>query len=310
VSYVGRMKRRERIRRAAGGELVHLGLRGLSRAGRSLPVARPNRHGVTVTRDISYGAGLLDVYRPEKPRGVGVLYVHGGAFRILSKETHWIFGLALAREGYTVFNIDYRLAPANPYPAAHSDTAQAWLWLLDNAAAWGVDPERLVVAGESAGGNLATALTLAACTPRPEDFARPVYERGVRPAAVLELCGLLRITERTPHSSRFIQDRLEEACRAVLPGQELGTLVDPLAALASQPTERPMPPFFISIGSRDPLIDENRELAELLQSRGTRADFHLHPGEPHAFQALVWSRESRQNWRNTYAFLDEVIPGA
>ena len=105
--------------------------RGISRAGLLHPSARPERHGVEVLRDIAYldtgrPEHRLDVYRPRRASTTEnvpvVLYVHGGGFRILSKDTHWVMGLAFARRGYLVFNIGYRLAPAHPYPAALSDS--------------------------------------------------------------------------------------------------------------------------------------------------------------------------------------------
>ena len=76
-------------------------------ATRALPMARPERHGIEVLRDLPYLGDShvrhrLDIYRPiqrSTPCPV-VLYIHGGGFRTLSKETHWLFGLAWARRGY------------------------------------------------------------------------------------------------------------------------------------------------------------------------------------------------------------------
>src|SRR5262245_57988665 len=88
----------------------------LSRTARLHPAARPRRHGVQVLRDVRYADGhgadrLLDVYQPVGRPGPlpVVLYVHGGGFRILSKDSHWMMALAFARHGYLVFNINYRL---------------------------------------------------------------------------------------------------------------------------------------------------------------------------------------------------------
>jgi len=81
------------------------------------PAARPERHGVAVERDVLYGPDRrwhrLDIYRPVSRPGPWpvVFYVHGGAFHLLSKDTHWVMGLSFARHGYLVINISYRLAP-------------------------------------------------------------------------------------------------------------------------------------------------------------------------------------------------------
>ena len=98
---------------------------GLSRAGRLHPASNPARHGVEVERDLRYGPAaehILDLYRPHKHPGPWpvVFYVHGGAFQILSKDTHWLMGLAFARRGYLVVNISYRLAPRHRFPAART----------------------------------------------------------------------------------------------------------------------------------------------------------------------------------------------
>src|SRR2546430_470942 len=117
----------QRLRIAAGAYLANGFFSGAAAAGRLHPSARPDRHRVDVTRDVRYRDGnrrawLLDVYRPQSPPPDGrgypiVLYIHGGAFRMLSKDTHWLMGLAFARRGYLVFNISYRLAPKEPFPA-------------------------------------------------------------------------------------------------------------------------------------------------------------------------------------------------
>src|SRR6266568_8892552 len=163
------------LRMKAGALFVDNAFRGLSRLGRLHPRADPGRHGVEVLRDIAYlptgqRAHTLDVYRPRDRSGPlpVVLYVHGGGFRILSKETHWLMALAFARRGFIVFNINYRLAPLEPYPAAIADACAAYVWVERNAARYGGDTSRLVLAGESAGANLVTALTLTAVMPRPE----------------------------------------------------------------------------------------------------------------------------------------------
>src|SRR5947209_3745797 len=93
----------DRLRMRAGAALVDNLFRGLSRAGRLHPMARPERHGVEVLRNIPYqttglGEHTLDLYRPVADGQPGgrpvVLYIHGGGFRILSKDTHWLMGLA------------------------------------------------------------------------------------------------------------------------------------------------------------------------------------------------------------------------
>src|SRR5438309_10304989 len=151
----------QRLRIGAGALVADGFFRGISAAGRLHPLARPERHNVEVRKDIAYlddgrREHLLDVYRPTAGAAAGarfpaVLYIHGGGFRILSKDTHWLMGLAFASRGYLVCNISYRLAPRHPFPCALEDAAAALAWVVKNAPSYGGDLSRLVLAGESAG---------------------------------------------------------------------------------------------------------------------------------------------------------------
>jgi acetyl esterase len=322
---LGAAARRARIR--AGALVVDNFFRGLARAGQLHPLANPRRHGVqVVARDLAYRDGgdeahRFDVWRPQD--GAGrlpiVFYVHGGGFRFLSKDTHWIMALAFARRGYLVFNVGYRLAPRHPFPAAVEDVCAGFCHCLARAAEWGGDPTRVVVAGESAGANLATTLTLAACYRRSEPFARSVFELGIVPRAGVPMCGILQVSDtgrfaRRRRLPRFIADRLEEVTEAYLCGHEQATpealeLADPLCLLErGAPPDRPLPPFFAAVGTRDPLLDDTRRLEVALGRLGVPCETRYYPGELHAFHALVFRPNARDCWRRTFGFLDRHLP--
>jgi acetyl esterase len=296
----------------------------LARGSRLLPAARPERHRVTCQRDVPYtGSGarhhLLDVYRPD--RGPGpfpvVLYVHGGGFRILSKDSHWVMALAFARRGHLVFTINYRLAPEHRYPAAVEDAAAALRWVAQNAASYGGDPSRLVLAGESAGANLVTSLAVATSYARPEPFARALFDAEIRPRAVIPACGIFQVSDPERFSRKkklpvFIRDRILEVSRSYLPVEPAPEghldLADPLVLLErGAPPDRPLPPFFAGVGTRDPLLDDTRRLHAALTRLGARSEARYYPGEIHAFQALPFREHARAYWREVYAFLDEVL---
>ncbi|MBP8807649.1 MAG: alpha/beta hydrolase [Kofleriaceae bacterium] len=289
---------------------------GLSRLGRLHPKARPSRHGVTVDTDLAYGpdpAHRLDLYRPRRPGPWPVVfYVHGGGFHMLSKDTHWLMGLAFARAGYLVVNISYRLAPTHRYPAAIEDTCRAWLETLAKLPAWGGDPTRIAVAGESAGGNLITALTLATCQPRPEPFARAVYDAGVVPRAALPFCALLEVSRPERFGARrplpgWIQGMVARVSTSYLgdaPTGEHRDLADPLVVLeGGAALARPLPPWFAPVGTADPILDDTRRLEKALAARGVPCEARYYPGGVHAFHAFVWQAQARQCWRDALAFL-------
>ena len=298
---------------------------GASRLGQLHPLARPERHGVEVIRDLAYAEESrrrehrLDVYRPKQADGPlpVVMYIHGGGFRILSKDTHWMMGLAFARRGYLVFNVGYRLAPTHPFPAAIEDSCRAFEWVVAHAARFGGDLERLVIAGESAGANLATSVTLATLYEREEPFARRVFETGVVPKAVLPACGIFQVSDverfarRKKRFSRFLMDRLQEVERGYLGDRAHGPEIDfadPLTWLErSEAPHRPFPPFFLPVGTKDPLLDDTRRLAKALRDHGAVAEDRYYEGEVHAFHAFPFLKNARRCWQDSYAFLDQFV---
>lgn len=315
-----------RLRRDLGSRVAEGAFEGLSALGRLHPTARAELARVDVERDVAYDAArdprlTLDVWRPRGAVGPlpAVVYVHGGGFRILSKETHWIMALAFARAGYVVFNVDYRLAPAHPYPAALEDACAALVFAHEQAARFGADPDSLVLAGESAGANLVTSLAIASSYRRPEPFARRVFDRGVRPRAVVAKCGMLEVGNLARFDARrlpvWLRDRLDEVSEAYLGGathhDEGGVeLANPVNVLENGATpERPLPPFFASVGTRDPLLDDTRRLGAALEKLGVRSEVHVYPGEVHAFQAFLWRRAARDHWRRAHAFVASTLEG-
>lgn len=287
------------------------------------PQARPERHGVELIPNVPYQASgdeahLLDIYKPtehEGPRPV-VLYIHGGGFRLLSKDTHWVMGLIFARYGYLVFNMSYRLAPKHPYPAPMDDVASAYEWVVANAERYGGDVSRLVVAGESAGANLTCATAVAASYRREEPFAKRIFDTGVVPSAVVPFCGILEVEniERFLERRRlpaFIKTMLVDVASGYLDGTPDDVslaLASPLAFLERMlPPDRPLPAFFVPVGTKDPLLDDTRRLVATLEAMGVDAQAAYYQGEVHAFEAFVWRRAARQCWQDTLAFLEPRI---
>jgi len=212
-------------RRFLGGAAVDGFFNGLPRVARLHPQARPSRHAVEHLRDLRYfdgrcastcstctgprsrppglHAGAPPAFRRyHGPPWPMVFYIHGGGFRILSKDTHWVMGLAFARRGFVVFNTSYRLAPKHRFPCAIEDVCRSFVWAIRNAARFGADP------------------TLA--YERAEPWAKQAFATGVIPKAVVPACGVFqvsdmaRLSRRKPGMSAFIADRLREVESAYL----------------------------------------------------------------------------------------------
>jgi acetyl esterase len=319
----------ERFRRQVGDSAtaaVSSGFfHGLSSVARLHPLARPERHHVEVIRDVRYADGdapehVLDIYRPTVRPGPWpvVLYVHGGGFRLLSKDTHWLMGLVFARFGYLVLNISYRLAPRHPYPAAIADTCAAYQWMVANAEAYGGDLDRIVVAGESAGANLVTALSVAATYRRDEPWARAVFDTGRVPSVAIPACGILQVTDverfaRRRKLPRWVRTVIGGVSQSYVGGTAAGDLdlADPLVVLErGEPPARPLPAFFVPVGTRDPLLPDTRRLERAVRAHGAPCEARYYPGELHAFHALIWRKQARRCWRDTLAFLERHLRAA
>ncbi len=293
--------------------LVDVGLNSMSRAARLHPWARQGEPAARVFRDVRYAPGegdahLLDIHVPAGRGPFPVaLYLHGGGFRILSKDTHWMMVEQLRRAGYLVYNANYRLAPGHRFPAAAEDAARILHFVASTAGRYGGDIDRLLLAGESAGANLVTGLAVACSWRRPEAWARVLFDEGIRPRAVFAYCGLLEVRAHERYDAlplpTWQRDRIQLVCREYLdegdasePGSDLA---DPLTILeqAVEPPERPLPAFFISAGTADPILDDSERLGRALDRLGVPNEVRVFPDEIHAFQAIFWRPAARESWR-------------
>jgi acetyl esterase len=275
-------------------------------------------------RDIAYGPlaeQKLDLYLPESPRAL-VVYVHGGGFTMLSKQTHQLMAERYAKMGYAVAVIDYRLAPMQRFPSQLDDASLAIDYLVDNAHQWQLPVSRMLLAGESAGGNLVLALALASCLGGEEPFAQRMRSHHGRISGLVATYGYLDLSagvayahERRaarpgkPPLSRSVFGQLTRVARAYVHGDPAQLTMaeryaSPLVLLEAQ-AQLPLalPPTFVDCGTRDPLLRQSRRLAAKLAELGTRHELHVVVGELHGYDAFTWRPASREKWRRVEAFL-------
>jgi len=269
---------------------------------------------------------LLDIYRRKDAVGQlpSILYIHGGAFSMMSKDTHRIMAYVLAAQGYQVFNINYRLGPVHTYPRPLKDAMSAFEWVLDNGAKYGADTDRLAIIGESAGANLTAALAYCVSHPRPEPFARRVFERDAKLACVAPLYGLLDLYDverfwRDPKKSKrmagWIKGEIRGTAYSYL-GRRVKRalrfpLASPLRLFEQAPVQgsRPLPPFFTTVGTADPLLSDTIRLNDALHKRDTKCELHVFRGEIHAFNVMLWRAAAREQWGALFGFLEAHMHG-
>jgi acetyl esterase len=282
---------------------------------------RRRRSSVEVIENLAYGPhpfNRLDVYRPVfAPRPLPVmLYIHGGAFFLCSKETHRAFAHThAAHAGYLVFNIDYRLAPNYRFPAAHADACAAYVWVVENCARFGGDPSRIVVAGESAGGNLALSVAVASSYERPEPWARAVFETQA-PCAVQPIMPYLQVSNPArqafnPGAGYFSVNVAHDIANAYLgPHRAQAStetlMADPIRVLEEcGAPQRAFPRVFSGVGTADICCEDVQRLEAACTRHGIDGAFHYYEDEFHAFHAIRWREATRRFWADTFGFLRE-----
>ena len=143
-----------------------------SKADRRRDVAIPLPQGVTEYRNISYGChgtwNLLDVYTPADALGSlpTIVSIHGGGYVYGSKEIYRRYGMDMARRGFAFVNFNYRLAPKWKFPTPLHDTNAVLHWICKNAARYHLDPDRIILLGDSAGAQLTSQYAAMAANPQ------------------------------------------------------------------------------------------------------------------------------------------------
>lgn len=191
-------------------------------------------------------SAAVRIYRPEGSlSGAGLLWIHGGGLIIGSPSQDDRTCTAIARElQVTVVSVKYRLAPEHKYPGAIDDCFEAWQWLQQSAHDLGIDPTRIAVAGQSAGGGLAACLA-----------QRIQQAGGVQPAAQALFCPMLDDRTATRHELDRTDyplwpNRSNRAAWSWYLGQPAGQAeVPPFATASRQENLEGLPPTWISVAT-------------------------------------------------------------
>ncbi|WP_329342289.1 alpha/beta hydrolase [Streptomyces sp. NBC_00663] len=229
----------------------------------------------------------LLICRPTAPPAAGprpvVYHVHGGGMVIGNNRVGVDVPLAWAKEmDAVVVSVEYRLAPEHPHPAPVEDVYAGLVWTAEHAAELGADPERIVIAGASAGGGLCAALAL---------LTRD--RKGPQVIGQVLMCPMLDDRNDTPSAHQMagvgVWDRTanETGWTALLGELRGGPDVPAYAAPARAEDLSGLPPAFLDVGSAETFRDEVVAYASRIWQAGGVAELHVWPGGFHGFDGFA-----------------------
>jgi acetyl esterase len=217
---------------------------------------------------------------PPSPRPL-LVYFHGGGWVVGGLDTHDGPCRFLAtHSGANVLSVDYRLAPEHPFPAAADDALTAFRWAAGSAAELDVDPARIAVIGDSAGGNLAAAASLLA---RDDGGPRPALQALIYP--VTDAVGGQRSRDLFARGFLLTKADMDWFEHHYLPDSSMSA--DPRVSVLRADDLSGLPPAYVTTAGFDPLRDEGEAYAERMRTAGVKVALRRHPGLIHGFANMT-----------------------
>lgn len=229
-----------------------------------------------------------------------MVFFHGGAFMLRASYAHYKIAKMYAEElPCKVIYTDYRLAPKFKFPIPVEDCYQTYKWVLDNAAMLNIDSDKIIIGGDSAGGNLALAVTLMA---RDREISMPSAELLIYPATDRRM-----ITETM---KKYVDTPIWDAnltkmmWRAYLGGQKPSKIkyASPIEAESFED----FPPTYIEVAEFDSLRDEGISLYNKLREQGIDCEIHEITGACHGFETALKSTMLRECMDRRIGWLKSV----
>jgi len=229
------------------------------------------------------GTIRVRMYRPKNATGTlpAIVYYHGGGWVIANLDTYDPSARALSEQtGAVVVSVAYRQAPEYKFPTAHNDSFAAYRWVRDNASALNLNAQRIAVAGESAGGNLAGAVCLMA---RDASVPLPVHQLLVYPIARYDMStpSYTQYANAKPLSKPLMQWFYEQYLNSAAEG------ANPLVSLVNATNLAGLPPATVINAEIDPLQSEGQQYAQKLKAAGVPVTATVYEGVTHEFFGMA-----------------------
>ena len=253
------------------------------------------------------GGFRVRVYSPVGlgPESSAVVYFHGGGWVLGGLDSHdSLCAVMAAQLGAKVVAVDYRLAPENPFPAAVDDARAAFSWVQQQTASWGMDPERVAVAGDSAGANLAAVVSALGGIPSDDmpDPGRPSAQLLFYP--VIDGARGSRSYELFAEGfglSRTTMDWFYDCyCGSTDP-------MDPRISPIAADDFRGLPQTVLSLAGFDVLRDEGLAYADALRAAEVQVECLVFPSLIHSFANMTGLPQCRQAFDQSLSTFAELL---
>ena len=244
----------------------------------------PSVTAKNVLVDGAKGKIVATVYQPAAASGAlpVIVYYHGGGFVIANNSSYDASARLLAKEvGAVVVEVEYSKAPEHKFPASHDDAVAAYKWVTANAASIGGDPKKVAVAGESAGGNLAVNVAIAA---RDQKLTKPVYELIIYPMAGTNLD-----TASYKAADSSTVKPLNKAMMAWFYANLTNSpadMQDPRLDIVGKADLHGLSPATVITDQIDPLQSEGQALADRMKKAGVDVEAVNYDGVTHEFFSM------------------------
>ncbi|MBA4306859.1 MAG: hypothetical protein C0429_09000 [Sphingopyxis sp.] len=242
------------------------------------------------------------IYRPRRPSSdVLALYLHGGGWSLGGFATHDIMARSLCdQSGATIVLPEYRLAPEHPFPAGLDDCAA----VLDWCEAIQAPGQKLVIGGDSAGANLAAALTLLA-----RDRGGPVIDGQMLAYPCTDICPAATYPSRKAFGdgAYFLSQRHLEWFHGMYVGGFANNEDPRLSPIQAEDVTR-LPPALIVTAGFDPLVDEGEAYHRRLAAAGVESSYHCFDGAFHGFLSFAGALDAGREGLGLIAAFLRAIP--
>ena len=280
---------------------------GAAKSDKKRDAAIPLPEGITECRNISYGShgndNLLDVYYPKGTAQAlpTIVSIHGGGYVYGSKEIYRRYGMDMARRGFAFVNFNYRLAPKWKFPTPLADTNAVMQWVVKNAARYHLDPQRIILLGDSAGAQLTSQYAAIMTNPGYAshfDLNLP----DIRIRAVGLNCGMYDLAARAASPRKGImRDYLDKSL------QDSDPRLQVLDAITGA-----FPPAFLTTACQDFLRDQAQPMYRFLREKGIEAQWKCYGREGdktvgHVFHVNIRLPEAVQCNDDAAAFFRKYV---